>query len=293
MRVQTGKLITNLDAKRLNTWRIGGTVPFAYAPTSAQDAAQFVVAEKRPKIWLGLGSNVLLPEDFSCGLVLPRFGLRTLETDSELWTIGVGVSLARLARSAEKANLDGPQYFAGVPGTVGGALVMNAGAWGHEFWEYVRQVQVILPSGNLVWLDSSEFDIGYRHVKGPSHLGYTACRCAFPSGVTESLKSLLSKRNASQPIGSFNCGSVFTNPPNNSAGRLIEECGLKEFQIGGAIVSAKHANFIINLGYATYEDIISLIRHIQQTVLRYKGVHLTPEVKIYASEGQLSETLQA
>lgn len=285
MKIQPGKLISNVDAKRFNTWHVGGIVPFAYAPLNAIDAADFIVNDKRQKIWLGLGSNVLLPDDFSCGLILPRFGMRQIVHNEDIWTIDVGVSLARLAKTAEKQGRDGPQYFAGVPGTVGGALVMNAGAWGREFWQFVKQVQVISPKGDLVWLDASEFDIGYRTVNGPKNLGFTACRCFFPEGQTVSLKSLLKKRNDSQPVGSFNCGSVFTNPPGDSAGRLIEDCGLKGFSIGDAIVSDKHANFIINLGSATFDDITSLIRHIQETVLRYKDVQLSPEVKIYATQG--------
>jgi UDP-N-acetylmuramate dehydrogenase len=195
-----------------------------------------------------------------------------------------GVACARLGRQCAKWKLGPADFFAGIPGTVGGALAMNAGAWGTETWPFVVEVEVINRSGERRVRPASEFRYAYRSVTPPVagewFLAATFRFEARPDASTESIRQLLERRFATQPIGEWSCGSVFTNPPNGHAAQLIESAGLKGHRIGGASVSVKHANFIINDGHATAADLEGLVRHVQETVQRVHGVRLVPEVRM-------------
>jgi UDP-N-acetylmuramate dehydrogenase len=180
--------------------------------------------------------------------------------------------------------------MAGVPGTVGGALAMNAGCYGGETWNHVVAVETVDRAGTLRHRVPSDYDIGYRHVapKAKSEEWFVSAVFGFQPGEEragmERIKELLQKRVASQPLNQPNAGSVFRNPPGDHAARLIESCGLKGYAVGGAQVSRKHANFIVNEGEASARDIESVLRHVHATVLEKTGVDLVPEVRIVGGE---------
>jgi UDP-N-acetylmuramate dehydrogenase len=197
--------------------------------------------------------------------------------------VEAGVPCALIARQCVKWGLGPAEFLAGIPGTLGGALAMNAGAWGGETWKHVIDVDTLDRQGVRHTRSAAEFDVGYRHVRGPPDEGFLAARLEFERkpGVNQaSIKELLELRKQTQPIGTWSCGSVFTNPPGDHAARLIDSAGLKGFRIGDACVSEKHANFIINHGNATATDIEAVIRHVQKTVASMHQVTLCPEVRI-------------
>ena len=190
---------------------------------------------------------------------------------------------ARIARQCVKWGLGPAEFFAGIPGTLGGALAMNAGAWGGETWRHVVEVDVLDRRGTRHTRPAAEYDIGYRSVKGPADEWFIGARLEFerkPGVNADAIRELLDKRKQTQPIGEWSCGSVFTNPPGDHAARLIESAGLKGFRIGGASVSEKHANFIINHGDARAADVEALIGHVQRTVAAVHGIELSTEVRI-------------
>ncbi|MFN7271237.1 MAG: UDP-N-acetylenolpyruvoylglucosamine reductase, partial [Gammaproteobacteria bacterium] len=174
--------------------------------------------------------------------------------------------------------------FAGIPGTLGGALAMNAGAFGGDTWRHVRQVEVIDRAGVIRHRDAAEYRVSYRHVEPPAageaFLGAVLDFEARPGATTDAIRDLLVERKAKQPIGEWSCGSVFTNPPGDHAARLIESCGLKGRRLGGAVVAEKHANFILNEGEASAADLEQLIALVQRTVEERTGVRLQTEVRV-------------
>ena len=197
--------------------------------------------------------------------------------------IEAGVPCARVARQCVKWGLGPAEFFAGIPGTLGGALAMNAGAWGGETWQHVVDVDTLDRRGVRRTRAASEYEVGYRHVQGPPDEWFLAARFEFerrPDASDAGIRELIGERKRTQPIGAWSCGSVFTNPPGDHAARLIDSAGLKGFRIGDASVSEKHANFIINHGKATATDIEALIRHVQQAVAAVHHIDLRPEVRI-------------
>ena len=202
-------------------------------------------------------------------------------TENEVWC-GSGVACAKLAKQCVKWGLGPAEFFAGIPGTLGGALAMNAGAFGGETWNHVISVATLDRAGVRRERPASDYAVGYRHVQGPLNEWFLGARLRFelqPGVSNDAIRMLLARRKATQPIGEWSCGSVFTNPPGDHAARLIDSLGLKGFRIGGARVSEMHANFIVNDGTATAADIESLIQHVQATVERTHGVQLKPEVR--------------
>jgi UDP-N-acetylmuramate dehydrogenase len=183
-----------------------------------------------------------------------------------------------------KAGLTGVEFLAGIPGTIGGALAMNAGAFGSETWPHVAEVETIDRHGQLHTRQPSEYRIGYRSVQGPADEWFVAARLALEHGDAEQaqvhIRELLAQRSASQPVQQYSCGSVFRNPPGDHAARLIEATCLKGHRVGGAQVSDKHANFIINTGDATAADIETLLNQMQGRVEQQQGVRLEAEVRI-------------
>jgi UDP-N-acetylmuramate dehydrogenase len=179
--------------------------------------------------------------------------------------------------------LVGIEFLAGIPGTIGGALAMNAGAWGGETWPHVALVRTVDRLGSVRERLPSKFQVGYRHVAGPAGEWFLDAEMTLDRGDAEAaqarIKGLLERRAATQPTGLPSCGSVFRNPPGDHAARLIEACGLKGLRFGAAEVSTKHANFIINLGGATARDIARLIDHVRAEVERRHGIRLIPEVR--------------
>jgi UDP-N-acetylenolpyruvoylglucosamine reductase len=288
-----GTLLRDVDMRRHTTWRAGGRAERVYRPAGLADLAEFLRAlpADEPLLALGLGSNLLVRDGGLRGTVLllhAALGELRLELAETLYA-QAGVAGAKLARFAALHNLAGAEFFAGIPGTVGGMLAMNAGCYGSEIWEKVARVQVMDRSGALHERTAADYEIGYRSVtrrESPSHCDewFVAAWLKFEQGdgaiAREKIKALLEKRIASQPLNLPNAGSVFRNPPGDYAARLIEQCGLKGRQIGGARVSEKHANFIVNTGNATAADIENLIGEVQAVVEEKTGTRLHPEVKI-------------
>ncbi len=283
-----GRLLKNASLAEYTSWRVGGPAETIYIPADVNDLAAFLqqLPQDVPLLWLGLGSNVLIRDSGVEGVVIVTQGaLHTIsQIDSETIRAEAGVACGQLARYTARLALTGIEFMAGIPGTVGGALAMNAGCWGGETWQRVQQVETINRAGQIQRRLASDYQAGYRHVIGPQEEWFIAGYFKLaPGEKTRSLSEihgLLEKRSASQPTGLPNCGSVFRNPKPDYAARLIEACGLKGMKVGDAIVSEKHANFIINQGKATAADIEMLICKIVDRVFEQHGVRLMTEVCI-------------
>jgi len=292
---------TNEPMSRHTSWRTGGVAKqYVQASSLAALAAFIVTLDKDEKIlWLGLGSNTLVRDAGFNGTVIATQGVMTqLElVDETSVYVGAGVASAKLARFCSKYHLTGAEFFAGIPGLVGGALAMNAGAFGGETWPLVIEVETLNRKGEITKRKASEFEYGYRFVKGrqpgrqkgQQDEWFVSATLRLERQIEENIaidiKQLLAKRAVLQPTGVASCGSVFRNPEGEYAARLIEDCGLKGKSIGGAVVSEKHANFIINENNATATDIETLIQFIQKTVKNKHGILLQPEVKIVGKKG--------
>jgi len=273
---------------RHTSWHVGGPADAWFSPRDVEDLSAFLrsLPAEVPVTWVGLGSNLLVRDGGIRGVVVSVHGI--LNALERVGTDGVraeaGVPCARLGRQCAKWQLGPADFFAGIPGTVGGALAMNAGAWGGETWPHVVEVETIDRAGERHRRAAAGYRYAYRSVTPPvPGEWYLAATFRFeprPDASTDSIKRLLEKRHASQPIGAWSCGSVFTNPPGGHAADLIDRAGLKGFRIGGAAVSEKHANFILNEGEATAADLESLVKHVQATVERVHGVRLVPEVRV-------------
>ena len=287
-----GTLRKDVDMRRHTSWRAGGHVDCMYQPADLQDLQQFMrtLPGNEALLAVGLGSNLLVRDGGLRGTVLLLHGALTelyLEQDGTIYA-QAGVAGAKLARFTATHNLRGGEFFAGIPGTVGGMLSMNAGCYGSEIWNVVVRVQTVDREGVLYTRTPDEYEIAYRHLKNKDASAaaeiFTGAWIKLTSGDGEEarkeIKSLLSKRIQSQPLNLPNAGSVFRNPQGDHAARLIEASGLKGKTIGGAQVSQKHANFIVNLGSATAADIENLINEVRQIVLQKFGIYLHPEVRI-------------
>ena len=245
---------------RHTSWHVGGPAEVFFNPRDLGELAAFLSSMPAdvPVTFIGLGSNLLVRDGGIPGVVISTQGtLDALERLSETRVrAGAGVACARIARQCVKWGLGPAEFFAGIPGTLGGALAMNAGAFGGETWEHVLEVHTIDRRGRTRVRERAEYQVSYRQVVMPArggvvHRRRARLRAQAPRAHTRDLQALLERRRATQPIGEWSCGSVFTNPPGDHAARLIEAAGLKGHRIGGASVSHKHANFIINHGEAT------------------------------------------
>jgi len=273
---------------RHTSWHVGGPAEVFFNPRDRMDLAAFLrsLPADVPVHWIGLGSNVLVRDGGLPGVVIATYGaLERLERVSQTTVFAeAGVACARIAKQCVRWGLGPAEFLAGIPGTLGGALAMNAGAFGGEIWQHVVEVQTIDRRGVEHLRAASEFQVGYRSVNAPAQdEGFLAARLQFdkkPTANDADVRALLAQRKASQPIGAWSCGSVFTNPPGDHAARLIESAGLKGFRVGDAAVSEKHANFIINHGGASAAQVEQLIEHVRATVERVHGVRLMPEVRI-------------
>jgi len=290
-----GEVKINETMARHVSWRAGGPARRAYTPADLDDLAVFLqsLEGNEPVLFVGLGSNLLVREGGFPGTVVFLHGaLKDLRLDEDGTLYAeAGVASPKVARFAANAALEGAEFLAGIPGTVGGALAMNAGCYGSETWDVVARVRTIDHHGRLRIRTRDDFDIGYRHV-GARHAArewFVAAWFRLPAGSVQAsrqkIKALLEKRIAAQPLQLPKAGSVFRNPPNDYAARLIEAAGLKGFSIGAARVSEKHANFIVNPGgQGSASDIEALIKHVQHEVHAHCGVMLVPEVRILGTE---------
>lgn len=273
---------------RHTSWHVGGPAEIYFTPQDRAQLAAFLqsLPDAVPVCWVGLGSNLLVRDGGIAGVVVSAHGtLDRLERASPDTVYGeAGVPCARIARQCSKWGLGPAEFFAGIPGTLGGALAMNAGAFGGETWRHVVEVETIDRRGREHRRPASAYRASYRQVEPPvAQEWFLAAWLRFETRPPEhrsEVADLLERRKATQPIGEWSCGSVFTNPPGDHAARLIEATGLKGLAVGGASVSLKHANFIINDGTATAADVESLIGRVQEEVQRAHGVRLHPEVRV-------------
>ncbi len=281
---------------RHTSWRVGGPARTFFEPADREDLIAFVRAlpADEPLLWLGLGSNLLVRDGGFAGTVihlhgvldaLHREGEQMGSPGGEMVYAEAGVHCARLAKFARDQKLAGLGFMAGIPGTVGGALAMNAGAWGGETWPRVTAAEVIRRDGATEWLPAGDFRFAYRQVEVPAQaIGFIAARFAVTADVDGDheryTRESLATRKATQPVGRPSAGSTFRNPPGDHAARLIESCGLKGHRIGGATVSTQHANFLITEDGARAADVEQLIAYLRDTVKAQTGIELHAEVKI-------------
>ena len=289
-----GALYFDHSLKRLNTWRVGGAAD-CFFKADNEDALQYFLrycVVDYPIFYLGLGSNVLVRDGGIRGIVISLgYDFNWIEQhDEDTIRAGAGTSCAQLARFYVNHGLAGMEFMVGIPGTIGGALRMNAGAFGGEIWDNVTAIETLTRAGERKRCGREEIDVGYRFVDIPKDECIISGEFKRPSKksdvakLREQLKKYLDARNQTQPTNVPTCGSVFKNLQGSSAGALIEECGLKSYTIGDAMVSEKHANFIVNKGNATADDIEKLIAYVQSVVKEKSGVHLQPEVIIVGEQ---------
>lgn len=292
-----GEIRDDEPMSRHVSWRAGGTVTRAALPADLDDCSALLAAlsADEPLLMVGLGSNLLVRDGGFAGTVMFTHGaLKVLkvESDGSIYA-EAGVASPKVARFAATHNLSGAEFLAGIPGTVGGALAMNAGCYGSETWPFVEKVLLLNRRGEKVIRTPADYEIGYRHVralKAEDEI-FVAAWFRFEQGhgdeSRERIRTLLEKRINSQPLQLPNAGSVFRNPPGDHAARLIEAAGLKGLKLGGAQVSEKHANFIVNpQGAAKASEIEMLIGQIQAVVMQKFGVALECEVRIVGEKEQ-------
>lgn len=286
----------NYSLKGLNSWRIGGNAERLYRPNSCEELQQYLqyLPNDCEVTFLGLGSNMLIRDGGVDGSVVLTRDLNAIDRlDTNLVSAQAGVSCAKFARYCVNSDFPDGAFFAGIPGTIGGALRMNAGAFGGETWNFVEKLHVINRQGLIFTRSKSDYNVGYRSIEGKdfsigeeyfigAEFKFVRKSVADPKLL---IKELLRKRSTTQPIGTLSCGSVFRNPDGAFAAQLIDECGLKGLQIGGAVVSPLHANFIINIENALAADIEQLISHIRGCVDDKFGLQLETEVKIIGKTG--------
>ena len=283
-----GELKLNEPLAKHTSWRVGGPADRLYVPADLDDLCVFISHQDEDEVyvWLGLGSNLLVRDGGIRGTVIAVAGiLNELEIcDSHRVRVGAGVTCNKFARFAANAELTGIEFLAGIPGTVGGALAMNAGAFGGETWDRVAVAETVNRHGELRSRSRDEYQIGYRHVSLPENEWFVAAEFQLEpdknGAAHKKIREFLGRRSATQPTGESSCGSVFRNPVGDYAARLIDICGLKGVQIGTARVSGKHANFIVNDGGASAADIEELIMYVQKQVKEKTGIDLDLEVRI-------------
>jgi D-alanine-D-alanine ligase len=281
-----GKLLFNEKLAKYTSWRVGGCAERLYIPYNKQDLCEFIATlpEAAPVFWIGLGSNLLIRDGGISGTVINTKGrLKEMGLVEDLIVyVEAGVPCAHVARFCAEQGLIGAEFLAGIPGTMGGALKMNAGAFGGDTWSIVKQVEMINGVGQVNNRYPVDFDVSYRSVKSVNQEWFLSCHLQLQSGDTttsqKKIKSLLEHRANTQPTNQASCGSVFKNPEGDYAARLIEMAGLKGFAMGGARVSEKHANFIVNTDNASAADIEDLIYAVQKQVKTQLGVELQTEV---------------
>jgi UDP-N-acetylmuramate dehydrogenase len=287
----SGQLLRDELMSKHTSWRVGGKADNYYIPADLNDLQHYLqsIPANTDISWVGLGSNMLVRDGGIRGHVIATVNaLREIRLcDDGLVYVQAGVTCAKLAKFSLKHGLTGADFLAGIPGTVGGALAMNAGAFGSETWPFVAQLDMINRQGELISRTPEEFDIGYRRVSQFDNEWFAAARFRFNTQVEHidsNIKQLLQQRNASQPIGLPSCGSVFKNPQGQHAAKLIEAAGLKGYCHGHACVSEKHANFIISNTQTSARDIEGLVAFIQQTVKQKFDITLETEVRILGDE---------
>ncbi len=284
-----GELLMEANLAPYTSWRVGGNAEILYRPEDIGDMAEFIADNQDKDITvLGAGSNVLIRDGGIKGVVIITAGrLNNVTQSGELLRVEAGVSCPGFANICRKNQMIGAEFLAGIPGTIGGAVTMNAGAYGAETWGLIEKIEVVDRHGEILTIGKSDIGYGYRYCDLPQDCyvvaAYMHTNSADIAQVEKSqqrIKTLQKQRSDTQPLDEHNCGSVFKNPEGRHAAKLIEEAGLKGEKVGGAQVSLKHANFIINKGDATAADIEKLIELVRDKVRVFHGVDLQSEIKI-------------
>lgn len=287
-----GRLLANEPLAKYTSWRVGGTADRLYLPSDKQDLCDFIksLPENEPVFWMGLGSNLLVRDGGIRGTVINTKGrLKNMQVndDGSIY-VEAGVPCAHVARFCADKGLADAEFLAGIPGTMGGALKMNAGAFGGETWRIVKSVEMLNANGDVTQREPKHFEVSYRSVNNPYNEWFLSATLSLESGDSaasiQKIKTLLDTRAKTQPTNQPSCGSVFKNPEGDFAARLIEATKLKGYSIGGACVSEKHANFIVNTGTATATDIENLIQYVRRKVQYIHGVELQTEVCMVGEE---------
>lgn len=288
-----GEVLEQVPLAQYCTYRIGGPAKLLVKPAVPEDVARalrFAVERGLPWLALGLGSNVLIADRGFAGVVLRLGrGLDRVSASGTTWSVGAGLPTPLLAKRTASEGLAGLHRLVGVPGTVGGGVVMNAGCHGQEFADVITEVTVVTPSGDDRVLPRSAIPFRYRDSQ-LRDVVVVAATVELERGDSRALRAdqqrLFEWRRAGTPFDEPCCGSVFRNPEGDAtAGRLIERAGLKGFRHGGAVVSPKHANYIVNTGGATAGDVRRVIDHVRATVLERYGTALTLELRLVGDEG--------
>ncbi len=279
-----GMLSEGEPMSRHTTLGVGGEARWYFKPANRESVVRAVkcIPPSVPLLPLGRGSNLLVPDEGFAGLVMDLGHLSEISIQGQQVTAEAGARMNKLSQRCAVAGLAGVEFMATVPGDVGGGIAMNAGAFGQQVSDTLRCIEVVDTDGKNAILDAKILHMAYRHTRLPK--GALVLSASFelqsgePEAIKERMRDMRGKRNRTQPLEKPNCGSVFKNPPHDHAARLIEAAGLKGFRIGGACISDKHANFIVNEGRASSRDVCALIRHARQTVEQRFGIRLEPEV---------------
>jgi UDP-N-acetylmuramate dehydrogenase len=272
--------------KEYNTWKIGGSAQYFFEPSNLDDLKKFLENSSNIDIiFLGNGSNVLIRDGGINGCVVSLKNTLNNYTSNKKgkYIFEAGFSCMKIAQITAKDNYGGLEFLCGIPGSLGGALAMNAGCYGGNIWDYVNKVIMINKNGNLVTKNKREFKYGYRNLELEDNNFFIGATFNLQENQLKNsldiIKEYLKDRRSKQPTGLPSCGSVFKNPENYHAANLIESSGLKNYKIGKAYISDKHANFIITEPSASSSDVEDLIEFIQKTVFENKNIFLETEVK--------------
>ena len=282
------KIYQNVSLKKFNSWKAGGNAENFLICSNVEKLSELIKSKKiiTPLTFIGLGSNILIRDGGVKGTIIETFGgLNDIRIEKDAIYAEAGVTCSKLSKFAAQYGLSNSAFLSGIPGTIGGALAMNAGCYGSETWDFIQRVLIIKSNGDIVNKQKNDFKVGYRKVVGSEkNENFLAAWFKFPKGNVkdskDEIKKLLLHRKNTQPLNWPTAGSTFRNPKDRFAAKLIEACGLKGLKKGMAQVSEKHANFIINLGDATASDIEYLIDYIQKKVKQETKINLKTEVKI-------------
>jgi UDP-N-acetylmuramate dehydrogenase len=287
------KLEPDYPMALLTTFKIGGPVDLLAEPADPEQLRRvigFCEAEHLPWLVVGLGSNLLVRDKGVRGVAVKLGGeFGRFEVTGRRISAGAAVSLAELAKATPELGLTGLEFACGIPGSVGGAVYMNAGAYGGELAQAVTRVQAFDPTAGLIWYERAALQFGYRRSRLQTEK-LIAVKVLFelqpgaPAAIAAKITALTQRRESKQPLELPSAGSVFRRPEGYYVGPLLEQAGLKGCRVGGAQISTKHAGFIINAGGATARDVLDLIRHVREVIQARHDVDLVPEIKVIGEE---------
>jgi len=284
--LQAGSLTASASLKKLNWFRTEAAADWLFTPRSVEDLARFLAVKPKDMahMVIGGGSNLLIRAGGIGGVVIVlKDGFQDISVRGDHLSVGAGAMDVHVARAAQAAGLSGLEFLVGVPGTIGGAIAMNAGAYGAELADILVDATAVTPGGDIITMTAADFDFGYRQSVYPDGLIFVHARLRGVSGdpgvIAARMDDIIRERSASQPIGSRTGGSTFKNPEGHKAWQLVDAAGCRGLTVGRAQMSKKHCNFMINLGGASAEDLEALGNLVRQRVLATSGIDLVWEVR--------------